>query len=62
VYLGKDGQLIATRGCFIGSIDRFLEQSLSVHDDQTHLEYRLLIEVAHSRITRYVERNPQPKN
>ena len=51
VFKGKDG-LIATRGCFIGTIDEFLAQSEKVHDDKTHLEYRLLIEVAHSRLTR----------
>ena len=52
VFTGKDGDLIATRGCFIGTIDEFLAQSEKVHDDRTHLEYRMLIEVAHSRITR----------
>ena len=52
VFTGKDGDLIATRGCFIGTIDEFLAKSESVHDDRTHLEYRLLIEVAHSRLTR----------
>ena len=52
VFTGKDGDLIATRGCFLGSIDEFLAQSEKVHDDRTHLEYRMLIEVAHSRITR----------
>jgi len=52
VFSGKDGELIATRGCFIGSIDEFLSKSELEHDDRTHLEYRLLIEVAHSRLTR----------
>ena len=52
VFTGKDGDLIATRGCFIGTIDEFLAQSEKVHDERTHLEYRMLIEVAHSRITR----------
>lgn len=52
VYNTKDNNLEVTRGCFCGSIDEFLEKSEKEHDDQTHLEYRLLIEVAHSRITR----------
>src|SRR3990167_1993899 len=51
VFTGKAG-LIVTRGCFIGTIDEFLMKSEAEHDDQTHIEYRMLIEVAHSRITR----------
>lgn len=51
VFNGKDG-LIVTRGCFCGSVDEFLSKSEAEHDDDTHHEYRLLIEVAHSRITR----------
>ena len=52
VFKDKDGQLIATRGCFIGTIDEFLSKSEAEHDDKTHLEYRLLIEVAYSRLTK----------
>ena len=52
VYDTKDNALEVTRGCFRGSVDEFLSKSEVEHDDQTHLEYRLLIEVAHSRITR----------
>jgi hypothetical protein len=52
VYNTKDNKLEVTRGCFKGSIDEFLSASEAKHDEQTHLEYRLLIEVAHSRITR----------
>jgi len=52
VYNTKDNSLEVTRGCFRGTIDAFLSASEKNHDDQTHLEYRLLIEVAHSRITR----------
>ena len=52
VFKDKYGQLIATRGCFIGTIDEFLSKSETVHDDKTHLEYRLLIEVAYSRLTK----------
>ena len=51
-YNTKDNTIELTRGCFEGSIDEFLAKSEKEHDDQTHLEYRLLIEVAHSRITR----------
>nr|DAP72501.1 MAG TPA: Putative transferase, nesg, ydcK, Structural Genomics.38A [Caudoviricetes sp.] len=42
--------LVVTRGCFTGSVDEFLEKSRTVHDDKTHNEYRMLIEVAKSRI------------
>ena len=42
--------LVVTRGCFTGSADEFLERSRTVHDDKTHNEYRMLIEVAQSRI------------
>ena len=51
-YSTKDNGIELTRGCFKGSIDEFLSKSEKEHDDQTHLEYRLLIEVAYSRITR----------
>lgn len=52
VYNTKDNTLEVTRGCFKGTVDEFLSASEKKHDDETHLEYRLLIEVAHSRITR----------
>ena len=42
--------LVVTRGCFTGSVDEFLEKSRTVHDDKTHNECRMLIEVAKSRI------------
>lgn len=42
--------LVVTRGCFTGSVDEFLERSREFHDDKTHNEYRMLIEVAKSRI------------
>ena len=42
--------LVVTRGCFTGSADEFLERSRTVHGDKTHKEYRMLIEVAKSRI------------
>ena len=61
VYHSKGGSLTATRGCFIGSIDDFLRKSEAEHDDATHLEYRLLIEVAHSRITRALAATPIPE-
>lgn len=49
VFHGKDG-LIVTRGCFTGTVDEFLERSKQVHDEKIHHEYKLLIEVAKSRI------------
>ena len=49
VFNGKDG-LIVTRGCFTGTVDEFLSKSAEVHDDKTKNEYKLLIEVAKSRI------------
>ena len=49
VFNGKDG-LIVTRGCFTGTADEFLAKSAEVHDDKTKNEYKLLIEVAKSRI------------
>lgn len=49
VFNGKDG-LLATRGCFSGTVEEFLAKSKKVHDDKTHREYQLLIEVAKSRI------------
>ena len=49
VFNGKD-RLIVTRGCFTGTVDEFLAKSAEVHDDKTKNEYKLLIEVAKSRI------------
>jgi hypothetical protein len=59
VFNTKDG-LFASRGCFLGTIDDFLQKSEREHDDATHLEYRLLIEVAHSRITRALAATKEP--
>lgn len=50
VYNSKDDTLLVTRGCFFGSPAEFLEKSKRVHDARTHHEYKLLIEVATSRI------------
>ena len=49
VYCGKNG-LIATRGCFTGSVEEFLAKSAEVHDEKTKREYELLIKVARSRL------------
>lgn len=49
VYCGKNG-LIATRGCFTGSVEEFLDKSAKVNDEKTKREYELLIEVARSRL------------
>jgi NDP-sugar pyrophosphorylase family protein len=51
VFKSKDN-ITVTRGCFIGSMDEFLSKSEKEHDDRTHVEYRMLIEVAYSRLTR----------
>lgn len=42
--------LSATRGCFSGTTEKFLSESADKHDEDTAREYRLLIEVATSRI------------
>ena len=49
VMRGKDG-LIVARGCFCGSVEKFLEASAKKHDEKIKREYELLIEVAKSRI------------
>ena len=56
VYNTKSNELHVSRGCFCGSVDDFLSASETKHDYVTHLEYRLLIDVATSRITRARER------
>ena len=56
VYNTKDNSLEVIRGCFRGSIDEFLTASENKHDDQTQLEYRMLIDVAYMRITRAREK------
>ena len=50
VYKSKDGSLLATRGCFSGTVDEFLAKSAEVHNERIKREYRLLIEVAKSRL------------
>ncbi|THA20655.1 hypothetical protein E5361_10110, partial [Histophilus somni] len=45
-----ENELYATRGCFVGPVEEFLQQSAKVHDEKTHREYQLLIEVARSRL------------
>ena len=52
VYNTKSHGLEVTCGHFRGSVEEFLAASKAKHDDDTHHEYRLLIEVATSRITR----------
>lgn len=56
VYNTKNGDLEVTLGRFRGSVGGFLAASKAKHDDQTHLEYKLLIEVAQSRISRPASR------
>ena len=50
VYKSKDDSLLATRGCFSRTVDEFLAKSAEVHDERIQREYRLLIEVAKSRL------------
>ena len=50
VYNTKDNDLFVTRGCFLGTSAEFLARSAKQHDERTHREYSLLIEVATSRI------------
>ena len=50
VYKSKDDLLLATRGCFNGTVDEFLAKSAKVHNERIQREYRLLIEVAKSRL------------
>lgn len=49
VFKTKNG-LVVTRGCFIGTVEEFLKKSREVHNDKVHNEYKMLIEVAKSRI------------
>ena len=57
VSSGKDG-LVVTRGCFTGTKEEFLAKSAKVHDEKIQREYRLLIEVAESRIKHH--KAPEP--
>ena len=57
VSSGKDG-LVVTRGCFTGTKEDFLEKSAQVHSEKTQREYRLLIEVAESRINHHEAPEP----
>ena len=57
VTSGKNG-LVVTRGCFTGTKEEFLEKSAQVHSEKTQREYRLLIEVAESRIKHH--KAPEP--
>lgn len=50
VTKAQGGGLLATRGCFTGTIEKFLAQSTAVHDEKTQLEYQLLMQFARIRI------------
>jgi hypothetical protein len=50
--LDKAGNVLLTRGCFCGSVDEFIARSEAQHDEDTQHEYRLLIDVAISRLNR----------
>ena len=46
----KNKDLLVPRGCFFGTPAEFLAKSAKEHNERTHREYSLLIEVATSRI------------
>ncbi len=50
VYNTKGNTLEVTRGCFRGTVAKFLAASATEHDARIKREYELLIEVATSRI------------
>ena len=50
VYNAKDNKLLVNRGCFLGTPEQFLAASANKHDARTQHEYKLLLEVATSRI------------
>ena len=50
VFNAKDNVVYAIRGCFTGTADEFLAKSAKVHDGRVQHEYKLLVEVARSRI------------
>ena len=50
VYCGKT-ELLATRGCFYGTLDEFCAKSAVHHNKQTKNEYSLLAEMARLRLT-----------
>ena len=52
VTSGKNG-LVVTRGCFTGTKEEFLSASAAKHNEKIQREYRLLIEVAESRIEQH---------
>ena len=60
----NEGEILVTRGCFLGTVEQFLEKSKKVHDDKTRIEYELLIKVAQSRlgVIDITEKNNVPHN
>ena len=50
VYCGKT-ELLATRGCFYGTLDEFCAESAKHHTDQIKREYGLLAEMARLRLS-----------
>ncbi|MBV7389010.1 polymer-forming cytoskeletal protein [Pasteurellaceae bacterium TAE3-ERU1] len=52
VFKGSDGGLLATRGCFHGTVDEFLTKSKEFHDETIHREYAMMIDVAKLRLNR----------
>ena len=50
VYNAKDNTLLVNCGCFLGTPEQFIAASANKHDARTQHEYKLLVEVATSRI------------
>jgi hypothetical protein len=54
----KDGRLMASTGCFYGSVDEFLNRVEKTHHDNEHAQaYRKIIEFAKTFLTRDEARN-----
>ena len=52
VHNSKEDSILVTRGCFLGTVEEFFAASRTKHDEQTQLEYLMLIEVATMRINK----------
>ena len=59
-YSAKGDAILVTRGCFLGTAAEFLAKSAKEHDERTHREYGLLLEVAKSRIDAARASTPRP--
>lgn len=50
IFTGYDGNLLATRGCFEGTLEELLDKSREVHSDTVRGEYQLLATVARLKL------------